>query len=96
MSVGKSVVMFPLAEMQRLCGEAAVYARNGDADDLAAKIATLPDDDQRRAEVGARARQRINDGLMWPQQVPTLLGAVEAALHGVSGPARQPARSQAA
>jgi glycosyltransferase involved in cell wall biosynthesis len=87
MSMGKPVVMFPLVEMRRLCGEAAVYARNADADDLAAKIATLLDDNERRAELGTKARQRMNDGLMWPQQLPTLLAAVEAALNGGSAAA---------
>ena len=31
LALGKAVVQFPLAEMQRLCGDATVYARNGDA-----------------------------------------------------------------
>lgn len=88
MSLGKPVVMFPLAETRRLCGEGAVYARDGDVDDLAAKIATLLDDGQRRAEVGAKARERMNNGLMWPQQVPALLTAVEVALNGRSAPPR--------
>jgi glycosyltransferase involved in cell wall biosynthesis len=79
LALGKAVVQFPLAEMQRLCGDATVYARNGDAADLADRICALLDDDARRRQLGAAARRRASAGLMWPQQVPALLAAVEAA-----------------
>ena len=81
MAMGRPVVQFPLQEMRRLCGDAAVYARDGDAADLARQIAELLDDPDRRAELGERARRHVwEQGLMWPDQVPALLAAVEAAL----------------
>jgi glycosyltransferase involved in cell wall biosynthesis len=80
MAARKAVVQFPLKEMERLCGNATVYAHNADAHDLAVQVAALLDDQSRRVELGARARQRVMEGLMWPQQIPTLLAAVETAL----------------
>ena len=80
MAMGRPVVQFPLAEMRRLCGNDTVYARNADADDLATKIEELLDDPDRREELGRRARRRLLDGMMWTDQVPVLVDAVEAAL----------------
>jgi glycosyltransferase involved in cell wall biosynthesis len=80
MAAGKAVVQFPLKEMERLCGNTTAYARNADAHDLAAQVAALLDDEPRRLALGAKARQRVMDGLMWPQQIPKLLEAVESAL----------------
>jgi glycosyltransferase involved in cell wall biosynthesis len=83
LALGKAVVQFPLAEMQRLCGNATVYARNGDAADLADRICALLDDAARRRRLGEAARRQVSAGLMWPQQIPALLAAVEtAAGHG--------------
>jgi glycosyltransferase involved in cell wall biosynthesis len=79
-AMGRAVVQFPLAETKRLCGETTVYARNADSHDLAVQVAALLDDEPRRLRLGAEARQRAMDGLMWPQQVPALLQAVETAL----------------
>ena len=80
MAAGRPVVQFPLKEMRRICGDTAVYARNADARDLAEKIQTLIDDPERRRRLGADARERAHDGLMWPQQAPVLLEALSAAL----------------
>jgi glycosyltransferase involved in cell wall biosynthesis len=80
MAMGRPVVQFPLAEMRRICGDATVYARNGDAHDLVERIGELLDDPARRARLGDAARQRVLDGLTWPDQVPTLLKAVEQAI----------------
>jgi glycosyltransferase involved in cell wall biosynthesis len=79
MIMGRPIVQFPLAEISRVCGDSAVYAANGDAHDLALKIAELLDDPERRAALGAAARARLLDGLTWPDQEPTLLAAVERA-----------------
>ena len=81
MAMGRPVVQFPLAEMQRICGEATVYARNADPNDLAQQIGSLLDDPQRRERLGAAARRRV-EGLLWPRQVPSLLQAVEFAING--------------
>ena len=90
LALGKAVVQFPLAEMRRLCGDACAYARDGDASDLAAQVCALLDDGERRRRLGEAARRRAWEGLMWPQQVPALLGAVDAAL---TRRAASPARS---
>ena len=82
MIMGRAVVQFPLREMQRLCGDATVYARDGDPLDLADKIAGLLDDPALREEMGRRAAERIGQGLTWPHEVPVLLGAVEQATAG--------------
>ena len=80
MAMGRPVVQFPLTEMVRLCGETTLYARDSDAIDFAQKIALLLDDPDRREQLGAAARRRVLDGLMWTDQVPVLVEAVESAL----------------
>lgn len=90
LALGKAVVQFPLTEMQRLCGDAAVYARNGDAADLADCICALLDDGAGRRKLEEAARRRASQGLMWPQQVPALLAAVETAAARGTTPERVP------
>lgn len=80
LALGKAVVQFPLAEMQRLCGDACAYARDGDAADLTMRIGGLLDDDERRRRLGEAARRRIEDeGLSWQQQVRSFLASIEVA-----------------
>jgi glycosyltransferase involved in cell wall biosynthesis len=79
MVMGRPVVQFPLEETSRVCGDTSLYARPGDAADLAARIEELLDDPDRAAALGAAARERAVAGLLWPQQVPHLLEAVTAA-----------------
>ena len=80
MAMGRAVVQFPLAEMRRLCGDTTAYARNGDPSDLARVIGELLDDDDARDRLGREARQRVEAGLMWHDQVPQLLAAVTTSL----------------
>lgn len=80
MAMGRPVVQFPLLEMQALCGDTTVYARNADAEHLATQIDQLLDDAERRERLGAEARQRVLNGMMWTHQVPILVQAVQAAL----------------
>jgi len=82
MAVGRAVVQFPLAEMRRICGDATLYARDGDTSDFAALVCALLDDLSLRERLGAAARERAHRGLMWPQQVPALLDAVATAISG--------------
>lgn len=85
MLMERAVVQYPLEEMVRVCGDSTLYARNADPRDLANKIETLVDDPALRARLGAAARNRVLDGLTWPQQIPTLLEAVGVAV-GPSAP----------
>jgi glycosyltransferase involved in cell wall biosynthesis len=79
MAMGRPVVQFSLAEMRKACGDAAVYVASADSLDLARQIAALLDDPVRREQLGRAALARVRDGLMWPDQVPTLLAAVKRA-----------------
>jgi glycosyltransferase involved in cell wall biosynthesis len=81
MAMGRPVVQFPLTEMQRLCGDATLYARNADPADLGNQVVALLDDPERREELGAHGRQRLlSEGLMWDQQAPALVETVERAI----------------
>ena len=63
-----------------MCEDTTLYARPGDARDLANRIEELLDDPERAMRLGAAARERALDGLLWPQQAPMLLDAVATAL----------------
>lgn len=91
MAMGRPIVQFPLRETQRVAQETTLYARPGDAASLADRIAELLDDRERAEALGAAARRRALNGLMWPDQVPALLAAVEAALQGRAGAHATPA-----
>lgn len=89
MAVGRAVVQFPLREMQAVCGDATAYARAGDAGDLAARIAALLDDDEARRSLGERAMERCrSQRLLWEDQVPILLRALDRALSRAGGKRR--------
>jgi glycosyltransferase involved in cell wall biosynthesis len=79
MAAGRPVVQFPLAEMRRLCGDATLWATPGDPLSLASQIERLLDDPALRRRVGEAGRARVHDGLMWPDQVQSLLRALELA-----------------
>ena len=81
MALGRPVVQFPLREMQDVCGDATAYARPGDAADKAAALARLLDDPAARRELGEKAIERCrSEALLWEDQLPVLLKAVEHAL----------------
>ena len=80
MAAGRPVVQFPLAEMRRLCGDTTAYATNADVRDLARVIDELLADDETRSRLGHEARRRVQDGLMWEDQAPMLVAALETAL----------------
>jgi glycosyltransferase involved in cell wall biosynthesis len=79
MVMGRPIVQFPLDETSRVCGETCLYARPGDAADLARCIEQVLDDPERAKQMGEAARERALAGLLWPQQLPHLLDAVTAA-----------------
>ena len=80
LAMGRPIVQFPLLEMRRVCGDATLYARNGDAADLADKMRTVIDDPDLAKRLSEEtARQSARAGLTWAHQVPTLIAAVEQA-----------------
>lgn len=68
------IVQFNLTENRLLAGDAAVYA--GDDNDpqrLAEAVASLLDDPERRARMGALGRERLEQELVWSRQVNAYL-----------------------
>ena len=78
MALGKPIVQFDLTEGRCSAQQASLYARRGDPVDFAAKIVELLDDPQRRAEMGAFGRRRVEQELEWRHEVPKLMAAYEA------------------
>jgi glycosyltransferase involved in cell wall biosynthesis len=78
MALGKPIVQFDLAEGRFSAQQASVYARRNDPRDLAAKIAQLLDDPQKRRMMGAFGRKRVQEKLEWRHEAPKLLAAYEA------------------
>jgi glycosyltransferase involved in cell wall biosynthesis len=78
MAMAKPVVLFNLVEGRRSAGDAALYARDDDAADMAERILQLLDDDGLRARMGATGRARMETELSWEYQVPRLLAAYRA------------------
>ncbi len=85
-----------MAEVPPSPGSVAIVtlgcARNEvDSEELAGRLDSagfsLVDDPQRAAAVGAAGRRRATEGLLWPQQVPALLDAVQASLDARAAPA---------
>jgi glycosyltransferase involved in cell wall biosynthesis len=77
MTLKKPVVQFDLKEGRASAGGAALYARDDDPKDFAAKIAELLDDPARRAEMGETGRARVEEGLSWAHSAPRLLAAYD-------------------
>ncbi len=96
MAMGRPVLQFSLDEMQRVCGETTAYAHDYDAVSFADGLGALLDDPERREDLGRRAREHILDGGMWPDQIPSLLAAIEAGLERAgrtsAGRVRRPRR----
>ena len=82
MALGKPIVQFDLTEGRFSAGEASLYAKRNDPDDLAAKIIELVDDPKRRAEMGAFGRARVENELEWRYEAPKLLAAYESLWQG--------------
>jgi len=86
MALGKPVVMFDLVEGRRSAGDAALYARDGDSRDLAARILALLDDEALRRRLGASGLDRMRRELGWEHQVPRLIAAYQALGVGFRAP----------
>ncbi len=85
MALGCASVAFGLPENRTTGGDAVAYADSGEWPSLARAIARLLDDDEARAEMGARARERFERVLAWEYQAPRLLAAYERLRQKVVG-----------
>jgi glycosyltransferase involved in cell wall biosynthesis len=68
MAFGLPVVAFDLRETRVSAGSAAYYAAANEVDSFARAIVDLVDDPERRAEMGRRGRQRVEQQLAWAHQ----------------------------
>jgi glycosyltransferase involved in cell wall biosynthesis len=80
MALGKPIVQFDLTEGRFSADESSAYARPNDTVDFARKLCELLDDPERRARMGAIGRSRVESGLAWHHQIPTLLKAYDTAM----------------
>ncbi len=75
MALGKPLVQFDLTEGRFSAQQAALYARDNDEEDFAAKILQLLDDPKLREEMGRFGKRRMETELDWKYEVPKLLDA---------------------
>jgi glycosyltransferase involved in cell wall biosynthesis len=78
MALGKPIVQFDLTEGRFSAQEASLYARHNDPVDMAEKILSLLDDEDRRRSMGNFGRMRVANELSWDHEVPKLLAAYDA------------------
>jgi glycosyltransferase involved in cell wall biosynthesis len=82
MALGKAIVQFDLTEGRFSAQEASLYARRNDPIDMAEKVLSLLDDEDRRSSMGNFGRLRVANELSWDHEVPNLLAAYEAVFEG--------------
>jgi len=75
MAFSRPIVQFDVREGRYSAQEASLYAKSNDPVDFAARITELLDDPERRRQMGAFGRNRIEDQLSWNHQVDVLLRA---------------------
>jgi glycosyltransferase involved in cell wall biosynthesis len=85
MAMGRAVVSYPLAESRISAGDAAVYAEMAAPESLGRCVADLLEDPERRADLGARARERVERELCWERSEQSLLAAYSRALEHRDG-----------
>lgn len=78
MAVGVPVVAFDLEETRVSAGDAALYAKPNDPDELGDLVLQLLDDPDRRQRMGAIGTERITGPLSWERSAEQLLAAYEA------------------
>jgi glycosyltransferase involved in cell wall biosynthesis len=72
LALGRPTVSFALEETVLTAGDAVEFAACGDWDDFVARVAGLAADEERRLDLGRRARERAA-GLIWDRQGEILL-----------------------
>ncbi len=73
MALRKPIVCFETHENRVTAGEAALYAKDSNSQDLAAQIARLLCDAELRRSMGQLGRTRIEGGLTWDHQAVELV-----------------------
>ncbi len=96
MALGIPFVQFDLDEGRRAAGDAALYARDNNPIDLAAKIAILADHADVRERLREAAKLGVADAQSWDREKANLLAAWDLAFAGQRGnrvinPSRRPA-----
>lgn len=89
MSMGLPVVAFDAAANREILGDLGIYARHGDAADLAAKLSWVLEHPEQGVARGIRLRERAIQHLSWRARVHELLAVYDAVL-GQKLPAVQP------
>jgi glycosyltransferase involved in cell wall biosynthesis len=92
MALGRAVASYALPESRVSAGDTALYAAPGDPDSLGRCVAELLDDPERREQMGAQARERVERELAWQHSEGPLLAAYARVL---SRPAPAPAPARA-
>lgn len=73
MALSKPIVCFETNENRLTAGEAALYAKDNDEQQLAERMARLMDDPSLRERMGRFGRKRVEAGLTWSHQAPHLV-----------------------
>lgn len=82
MALGKPIVQFDLTEGKYSARDASLYAKPNDAVDMAKKIATLLDDEDKRKRMSAYGRKRVVEELSWEHTSKALLEGYRAFFEG--------------
>jgi len=82
MAFGVPFVSFDLKETRALAEGAAAYARPGDVAEMAQLVDRLLDDPPRRAEMGRRGRQLVEQRLAWDRQESAYLAVYRRLVGG--------------
>ena len=80
MALSAPIVSYDLAESRVTAGDAAVFATNNDPAEFARLIDELLDDPERRRELGATGRARVERELAWEHSERALLAAYGRAI----------------
>ncbi len=80
MALEKPLISFDLKETRVSCGEAAIYVKPNDINELAEKILLLADNHQLREKMASAGRERVEIKMSWEYSIPHLLNAYQKAL----------------
>lgn len=80
MAFGKPIVQFDVTEGRFSAAESSLYAKANDIEDFAEKILDLLGAPEKRAQMGAVGRDRVENKFAWPHQIPSLIAAYKRVL----------------